>query len=181
MAEKRPTVIRQEKVAAVKEVAACLERAEIAVLADYRGLSVAQMTELRRQLAATDSEIRVTKNTLAKLAIRGTPREVLAPALEGPTAFVFGYGDPSKTAKALTDVIRLQRLQVPIKGALLGQQFIAGADVARLAELPSRDVLIAQVVGSVQAPIAAFVSVLAATLQSFLGVLEARRDQLGGA
>ncbi|MSQ23015.1 MAG: 50S ribosomal protein L10 [Chloroflexi bacterium] len=178
MAEKRPTVIRPEKVAAVKEVADCLDRAEIAVLADYRGLSVAQMTDLRRQLAPIQSEMRVAKNTLVKLAIRGTAREVMSPALEGPTAFVFGYGDPSQTAKAFTDIIRTQRLQVPIKGALLGDRLLSAAEVGRLAELPSRAVLIAQVVGGIQAPLALLVNVLSGTLQNFLGVLEARRQQL---
>ena len=181
MAEKRPTVVRAEKVAAVQEVADCLDRAEIAVIADYRGLTVAQMTEFRRQLAHAESEMRVAKNTLAKLAVRGTPREVISEVLEGPTAFVFGYGDAARTAKAFTDIVRTQRLQFPIKGALFADRLLSAADVARLAELPTRDVLIAQVLGTVQAPLTGLVSVLAGTLQKFLGVLEARGEQLAGA
>ena len=178
--EKRPTAIRPEKEAMVRDLSDRLERAQIALLADYRGLTVSQMTELRRQLGSADTEIRVAKNTLARIAVRGTPHEVLATELEGPTAFVFGYRDPTQTAKAFTDVIRMQRLNVPIKGGLLGERHLSAADVTRIAELPPRDVLIAQVVGSVQAPITSFVGVLAATLQSFLGVLEARRQQLEG-
>ena len=178
MAEKRPTVIRPEKEKAVRDISDRLDRAQIALLADYRGLSVAQMNELRRQLRNSETELRVTKNTLAKLAIRGTSREVLAPDLEGPTAFVFGYGDPAQTAKTFGDVVRTQRLTVPIKGGLLGQRLLSAADVSRLGELPSKDVLLAQVVGTMQAPISGFVNVLAGTLQKFVGVLDARRQQL---
>lgn len=180
MAVKRPTVIRPEKEAAVRELADQLDRSQLALVTDYRGLTVAQITNLRRQLGASEAEMHVAKNTLAKLAIQGTPREVLGPVLEGPTAFVFGYGDAVKTAKTLTDVIRIQRLQLPIRGGLLGDRFLSGPDVARLAELPSRDVLVAQVVGGFQAPLAGIVNVLGGVLQNFLGVLEARRQQLEG-
>jgi large subunit ribosomal protein L10 len=155
----------------------------MAVLADYRGLNVSQISELRRQLRPADVELRVVKNTLARLAARAADREMLLPALEGPTAIAFSYGEPATLAKTLMDTIRTQRLTMTVKNGLLGDRLLAPADVTRLAELPSRDVLIAQVVGSVQAPIAGLVNVLAGTLGSLLGVLEARRAQLeeGGA
>jgi large subunit ribosomal protein L10 len=150
------------------------------ILADYRGLTVAQMSELRRQLRPVEVELRVVKNSLARLAAERSGSAALLPALVGPTAIAFGYGDPTAMAKALTDTIRVQRLAMQMKGTLLGSQLLPGADVARIAELPSREVIIAQVVGAVQAPISAFVSTLAGVLQSFLGVLEARREQLEG-
>jgi large subunit ribosomal protein L10 len=178
--EKRPTSIRPEKVAVVDDLADRLTRATMSVLADYRGLTVSQIGDLRRQLRAVDVELRVAKNTLARLAARKTGREALLPALEGPTAFVFTYGDPAAMAKTLTDTIRTQRLGVTIKSALYGEQLLPAADVTRIAELPNRDTLIAQVVGTVQAPIANFVGVLAGTLGSLVGVLEARRQQLEG-
>ena len=181
MAEKRPTVIRPEKEEAVRDITDRLERAEIALLADYRGLSVAQMTELRRQLAASNTEIRVAKNTLARRAIQGTPREVLSAQLEGPTAFVFGYGDPAQTAKIFSDVVRTQRLTVPIKAALLGDRLLSTADVGRLAELPSKEVLQATLVGTINGPLAALVGVLNGALQQLVGTLEARSEQLDGA
>jgi large subunit ribosomal protein L10 len=176
--EKRPTVIREDKVAIVEEIADQLRRSSMAVLADYRGLTVSQISELRRQLRPADVELRVVKNTLTRLAARAAEREVLLPALEGPTAIAFSYGEPTILAKTLTDTIRTQRLSMTIKNGLLGDRLLAASEVARLAELPSRDVLIAQVVGSVQAPIAGLVNVLAGTLGSLLGVLEARRAQL---
>lgn len=176
--KKRPTVIRAEKVASVQDVADRLDRSEIAVVADYRGLTVSQLTDLRRQLGPVQAELHVAKNTLARLAVQGTPREGLTSVLEGPTAFVFGYGDPAQTARTLNDVIRTQRLQIRIKGGLLKHRLLSAADVTRIADLPSRQALLAQVVGSVQAPLAGLVNVLAGTLRSFLGVLEARRQQL---
>jgi large subunit ribosomal protein L10 len=181
--EKRPTVIRDEKVAIVNEITDQLRRSSMAVLADYRGLTVAQISELRRQLRSADVELRVVKNTLTRLAARAAERESLLPALEGPTAIAFSFGEPTVLAKTLTDTIRTQRLPMTIKSGLLGDRLLAPAEVTRLGELPSREVLIAQVVGGVQAPIAGFVNVLAGTLGSLLGVLEARRAQLeeGGA
>ncbi len=181
--EIRPTVIREEKVATVNEIADQLRRSTMAVLTDYRGLTVSQISELRRQLRPADVELRVVKNTLARLAARAAQREELLPALEGPTAIAFSFGEPTVLAKTLTDTIRTQRLVMPIKGGLLGDRLLAPPEVTRLAELPTRDVLLSQVVGTIQAPISGLVNVLAGTLGSLLGVLEARRNQLeeGGA
>ena len=178
--EKRPTVIRPKKVAEVDEIADRLTRASMAVLADYRGLSVAQLGDLRRQLRTVNVELRVAKNTLSRLAARRVGREALLPGLEGPTAIAFSFGDPAQLAKTLTDFIRVQRLPMQVKHALIGDQLVAGSEVNRIAELPSRDVLIAQVVGGVQAPISGFVNVLAATLGGFVNVLDQRRQQLEG-
>jgi large subunit ribosomal protein L10 len=181
--EKRPTVIRDEKVAIVEEVADQLRRSSMAVLADYRGLTVSQISDLRRQLRPADVELRVVKNTLARLAARAAERDVILPSLEGPTAIAFSYGDPAALAKTLTDTIRTQRLTMPIKNGLLGDRLLSPAEVSRLADLPSREVLLSQVVGTMNSPISGLVNVLAGTLGSFLGVLEARRNQLeeGGA
>jgi len=179
--EKRPTSIRPEKVAVVEELADRLSRATMAVLADYRGLTVGQLADLRRQLRPQNVELRIAKNTLARLAARQTGREALLPALEGPTAFVFSFGDPAAMAKTLTDTIRAQRLDMRIKSALYGEQLLPATDVARMAELPNRETLIAQVVGTMQSPISSFVGVLAGTLQSLVGVLEARRQQMESA
>lgn len=179
--EKRPTVVRPEKAAVVEELADRLSRSTMAILADYRGLTVAQMSDLRRQLRAAEVDFKVTKNTLTRLAAQRSGRESLLPALVGPTAIAFGYGDPIVAAKVITDTIRTQRLSMQIKSAFMGDRLLPAGDVSRLAELPGRDTLIAQAVGTMQAPIVGLVSVLAATLQSLLGVLEARRQQLESA
>jgi large subunit ribosomal protein L10 len=179
--EKRPTSIRPEKVAVVDELADRLSRASMAVLADYRGLTVGQLADLRRALRPHDVEVRVAKNTLSRLAAQRVGREALLPALEGPTAFVFSFGDPAAMAKTLTDTIRAQRLDVQIKSALYGERLLPPADVTRIAELPPREVLLAQVVGTLQGPLAGVVGTLQGMLQSLVGVLEARRMQMENA
>jgi len=150
----------------------------MAVLADYRGLSVAQLADLRRQLRTAQVELHVVKNTLARLAAERTGKQALLPALVGPTALAFGAGDPAAMTKMLTDVIRTQRLPMTLRGGLLGDRLLDASELNRLATLPSRDELIAQVVGTIQAPIAGLVGVLSGTLQSLVGVIDARRQQL---
>jgi len=176
--EKRPPVIRPEKVAAVEEIVNQLNESSIAVLTDYRGLTVAQLADLRRQLRTAQVELHVVKNTLARIAAERTGKTALLPALIGPSAVAFAKGDPALASKILTDVIRTQRLPMTVRGGLLGEQMLDTAGITRLATLPSRDELIAQVVGTLQAPIANLVGVLSGTLQSLVGVLDARRQQL---
>lgn len=176
--EKRPTVIRPQKVAKVDALADQLSRANMAVLTDYRGLTVTQLSALRRQLTPAKVELHVAKNTLVRLAAQRSGHDELIPALTGPTAIAFAYGDPVDLAKTLTDAIRTQRLQLTVKNVLLGNHLLEGADITRLAELPNRDTLVAQVLGTIQAPIAGIVNVLNGTIQSIVGVLDARRQQL---
>ncbi|HZT09262.1 MAG TPA: 50S ribosomal protein L10 [Chloroflexota bacterium] len=176
--EKRPTVVRPEKVAAVESIADQLTNANMAVVADYRGLTVAQIADVRRQLRTAGVELHVVKNTLARLAAQRTGKDQLLPALIGPTALAVGTNDPTMISKTLTDVIRTQRLPMQIRSALLGDRLLSAAEVAELATLPSREVLLGQVVGAMQAPIAGFVGVLNGMLQSLVGVLDARRRQL---
>ncbi|MPZ14092.1 MAG: 50S ribosomal protein L10 [Chloroflexi bacterium] len=178
--EKRPTIVRPEKVAIVEELADRLDRASMAVLTDYRGLTVSQMAGLRRDLRPADADLQVTKNTLVRLAARRGGHDALLTALEGPTAIVFSYGDPAALAKALTGTIRAQRLPLQVKSALLDNRLIPAADVTRLAELPTRDVLIGMTVGAIQSPIQGLANALGGILAKILAVLEARRSQLEG-
>ena len=179
--EKRPTVIRPEKVATINELSEQLNQATMAVLTDYRGLTVAQMADLRRQLRPAEVQLKVVKNTLARRAAQKSGKAELLPALVGPTAIAFGYGEPTALAKALTDTIRSQRLPMQVKSALLGKQLLGAADVSRIAELPPREVVLSQVVGALQAPITGLVNVLNGVMQNFALVLDARRRQLEGA
>src|ERR1044072_7481853 len=97
--EKRPTVIRPEKEAKVEELVEQLNRANMAVLTDYRGLSVSQLSGLRRQVRAANVELHIAKNTLVRLAAQRTGHDEVVPALTGPTAIAFAYGDPVDLAK----------------------------------------------------------------------------------
>lgn len=169
---------RPEKVRIVDELADRLERASMAVLTDYRGLTVAEMQALRARLRQHGVELKVAKNTLTRFAAQRTGRPSLLPMLEGPTAIAFSYGEPAELARALGDYLRTARTPLKVKGAIIGDRAIGADDLPRLAELPPRAQLLAQVIGGMQAPIAGLVTVLNGTLASLVGVLEARRRQL---
>src|SRR3712207_6522322 len=148
------------------------------VVTDYRGLSVDQMSDLRGRLRQAGAEYQVAKNTLTRFAAEQIGRGSLVEDLEGPTALAFGFEDPTILAKALNDYTRATRLDLPIRGGLIGDRRITAAEIAGLAELPPRDVVLGQTLGSVIAPISSFVMMVAAPLQSLIGIVEARRQQL---
>ena len=143
---------RPEKVAVVEEVRARLSDAEGALLTEYRGLTVAELAELRTALAKVGGEYKVYKNTLVKLAIAGGPQETMAELLTGPTAIAFVDGDVSAVAKALRDFSRTNAHLV-IKGGVVGEGAVSAAEITALADLPSRDVLLAQLAGALAAPL----------------------------
>jgi len=167
---------RPEKVAAVQELTEKLRRSQGVVLADYRGLKVKEMTDLRRKLRAAGVEFQVVKNTLAQIAAREAQIEGLDPLLEGPTALAFGYDDPVAVAKAMSEYAR-QNDRLQLKGGVLSGRAIDVDGVKALADLPSREQLIAQVLRGMQAPIAGLVGVLQGTLRSLVYVLEAVRKE----
>ena len=157
-----------------------LGRASVAVLADYRGLTVSEMSALRRRLREAGGEFHVAKNTLTRRAAERLGHGDLVPYLVGPTGLALGYGDAGALAKAMSEYQRTSRV-LTLKAALLGDRVLPPEDVGRLANLPGRERLLAQVVGGFQAPIYGLVAVLSGTLRSLVGVLEARRQQLEGA
>ncbi|MDP8922712.1 MAG: 50S ribosomal protein L10, partial [Chloroflexota bacterium] len=172
------TAIREQKERAVDELADKLSRSQMVVVTDYRGLSVGQMSDLRGRLRQAGAEYQVAKNTLTRFAAEQIGRGSLVEDLQGPTALAFGFEDPTALAKALSDYVRATRLDLPVRGGLIGDRRISAAEIGHLAELPPRDVVLAQTLGSVVAPISSFVMMVAAPLQSIIGVIEARRQQL---
>ncbi|MBO8142605.1 MAG: 50S ribosomal protein L10 [Firmicutes bacterium] len=164
---------KPEKVAMVEEIRGQLESSRAVFVTDYRGLSVAQMTRLRRRLRELDSEYKVVKNTLTRIAA-GDNADMLAPYLEGPTAVAFVKGDPVAVAKALNEFAREFRT-LDIRGGILEGKPVGQDDVKALADLPSREVLLAQVLGGFQAPIAGLVFVLQGTLRKLVYALDAVR------
>lgn len=163
---------RPEKVETVARIADKLSRSTLAIATDYRGLSVAEITQLRRKLGEAGIEYRVVKNTLTHIAARQAGREQLAELLEGPTAIAFGYGDPTEPARMLLAYLRSSRIELKIKGALLDRRLLTQADLSTLASLPGRQVLIAQVIGGIQSPLAALVNVLNAPLVNLVRTLQ---------
>jgi large subunit ribosomal protein L10 len=166
------------KAAQVAEIKDRMARASIAISADYRGLSVAQITELRRALRPADVEVKVVKNTLAIMAAEEAGRPEMKDLLQGPTALALGFGDPVAPVKALTEHLRARRLQITIHGGWLEGRILNRAEVESIATLPSKEQLIADVVGKLQSPLYNLAGLLQASMRNFAGLVEARANQL---
>ncbi|HET8785562.1 MAG TPA: 50S ribosomal protein L10, partial [Candidatus Limnocylindrales bacterium] len=144
-----PTEAKRETVA---ELRSELEQRPTRIVSEYRGLTVHEIAEIRRALRKQDVTYRVVKNRLLRIAATDSVREAFDPLLTGPTAIAFGT-DEAGTAKAVTDAFRPYRV-VRISGAVLGDRRIGADDVQRLATLPPRETLLAQVAGAIAAPLA---------------------------
>ena len=168
------------KAAAIEEIKGQLQHSKLAVLSDYRGLNVAEITDLRRRLREAGADFQVTKNTLLRIAADSVGIAGLDPVLTGPTAVAYGAGDEVALAKLLTEYSKAAR-SFSIKGGLLEKKFLLAAQIEELATLPSREVLIGRVVGGMQAPISGLVGVLNGILSSLVYVLDARVEQLKSA
>jgi len=172
-------VSRAEKEAILKELKEKFQEAKVAVFTDYRGLTVAEVTRLRQKLREAGCVFKVAKNTLTEKVVKELGYEGVESFLEGQTAIAFGIQDPVAPAKVLSDFIREAR-KMEIKGGLLEGRVITAEGVKGLASLPSREVLLARVLGGMQAPLYGFVTVLQGTLRSFVYALEALRKQRAG-
>lgn len=167
---------REVKERKVSEILKDLEGTSIVVLTDYRGLSVAQISNLRRMLKQEGAKYKVVKNTLALLAARKAGLDALEQYLEGPTAIAYGYDDPVTPVKLLVKFAK-ENDQLSIKGGVLEKNVINENELWRLAELPSRDVLLAKTLGSFQAPLVGFLSVLQGNIRKLVYVLNAVKEQ----
>jgi len=164
------------KKAVVQVVKEKFESAQGVVLTDYRGLDVAEVTELRAKLREAGVEYRVIKNTMTRFAVNEIGIEGLDPYLVGPTAIAFGAEDPVRPAKVLFDFAK-EHKNLEIKAGILEGQVIDMDGVKVLADLPSREVLLSQVVRGMQTPLTGFAVVLQANLRKFVYVLDAVRQQ----
>jgi large subunit ribosomal protein L10 len=169
-------VTRNDKQLLVEELTKQLGQAKGAVLTDYKGIGVNKLTELRRQLRKDGVEFRVVKNTLAKRAANELGFAELNTHLEGPTAIAYSLEDPVAPAKAVSTFIKNNKM-LEIKAGLVEGKVISLAGVQALADLPSREVLIAQVVGAMAAPLSGFVNVLQGPIRKLTYALEAIRKQ----
>jgi large subunit ribosomal protein L10 len=160
------------------EVKDRMTRASIAISADYRGMTVADITGLRRALRPANAEVKVVKNTLASMAATQAGRPEMAEILQGPTALAFGFGDPIAPVKALTEFIRARRLQITIHGGWLEGKVISRSEVESLATMPSKEQLIADIVGKLQSPLYDFAGLMQASIRNFAGLVESRAKQL---
>jgi large subunit ribosomal protein L10 len=155
-------------------------RAQIGVLTDFTGLQVETLAQLRRQLKEAEGELKVAKNTLlARSASDGSLLAPLVDQFKGPNAVAFGYADPVALAKLLVKFAQEKPL-FKIKSGVLGGQVLSAKDIEALSKLPAKEVLLAQLLGAMQAVPTGLVTVLAGVIRGLLNVLVALKDQQGG-
>jgi large subunit ribosomal protein L10 len=167
---------RTEKGTTITELREKLGTARSAVLTDFRGLSVADITELRSLLRKSAVEYTVVKNTLAKIAVKDTNLAGLAAYLEGPTAIAISRQDPMAASRLLSSWSKT-RPTFAVKGGMVEGQLFGPAEIAALASLPSRQVLLARMAGAFQAPLQALANVLAGPVRALASVLDQVRAQ----
>jgi large subunit ribosomal protein L10 len=167
---------RDKKTQVVAELTEELRGATALLVADPRGLNVGQLSELRRSLRTHGASFRVTKNTLGRIAAREAGTEALIDLLAGPSGVALCTTDPAPVAKALADFARTSRL-LELRGGVLDGRAIDAADARRLATLPPRQELLAQLVGSLASPIQGFANVLAQLPRSLVVALDQIRQQ----
>lgn len=160
----------------VAELTEKMGAAKAAFLTDYRGIDVEAANALRGELHKVKVEYRVVKNTFLKLAIKGTDNECLSEYLSGPTSLTIAQEDPVAPAKALSDFAKANK-DFELKCGVLDGKLLSVEDIKALADLPSREVLLAKVLGSISAPATNFVGVLAAMPRSLVQVLGAIKEQ----
>ena len=163
----------------VKDLQDKFGEARAAFIADYRGITANDMAEFRRSLRDNSNEFKVVRNTLAKRALDGTPAEPLTEHFVGTTAIVFSYSDAVSAAKTLTDFSKEKPFK--LKGALLGEKVLSLDEVKALADLPSREELLAKMVGSMNSPLTGLVGVLSGVPRKLVYALNAVKAQKEGA
>ena len=166
------------KVEEVKELREKLARSQAVFVAEYRGLTVAQMTEVRAKVRAAGGEMRVAKNTLMSIALKEEGFPVAEELNLGPNVYTLAYEDAVAVAKALQDFAKEKMNKaLQIKGGLLGQSVLSPEQVTALAELPSREQLIAQVVGTIAAPLRGLVTVLSGPSRGLVTCLSQLKEK----
>lgn len=169
---------KKEKKKIIEELTDCLSKCNIVIATDYRGLTAKEMGQLRRQLRSSGIDYRVTKNTLTKFAAEKAEKKQLEPLLSGPLAVAFGYDDVIIPAKALSDFIQSSGAALKIKGGLLGERLLTPKEIADIASIPPKDVLISQLIGQIAVPLYSLHNVLSAPLRGFANVIQARIRQI---
>jgi large subunit ribosomal protein L10 len=184
----------EKKTQQVEELRERIERSEIVIAAEYRGLRVSEMVELHRAIkGAPDTEMRVVKNRLFKIAAKEANHPEMAELVDGPTAIIFGFGDVSGPAKAAEAYKKEANNGFTMRLGVMGTQLLSAADLEGLATLPSKPELVAMLAGAIQGPVAQFagllnnlkphapVRLLNDSFTTFAGLLDARAEQLEGA
>jgi len=169
---------RTQKESAVVELQERIDRAPVLYLTDFTGLNVKAMTELRRELRKTGAEYVVVKNRLARLVFTGSETlPDISESLVGPTGFVFGYEDAAAPAKAISDFAKGHDKKPTFKLGIMENQVLQPEQVEKIASLPPREQLLAELAGALEAPMAMLATVLEAKLQETAGLLDALKEE----
>ncbi len=164
---------KNDKVSLIKEK---IDKAQVAIVTDYKGLTVEEITKLRRALQKDGGDYMVTKNTLAKIAIKGTPYEVLADSMKGPIAIAFGFEDQVAPAKALSNFIKEVK-KGEILAAAMDGNLLSASEAKVLANLPSKAELYAKMLGCINSPASGIANSVNAVMSSLVRAIAAVRDQ----
>jgi large subunit ribosomal protein L10 len=168
---------RKEKEQTVSDLSKKIEGHRAVVLTHYRGLNVDQMNQLRNRLREEKVDYHVVKNTLMRLASKGTDLEKLNDYFEGPTAIAISYGDPVLLARILLEFVKTQP-SLEIKVGLIQGKVASPEEVKALATMPSREVLLGQILGGIQGPASQLGALIYSAIQQVLRTIQARADQL---
>jgi len=168
----------------IREIETLVEKfsnASIVIATNYSGMAVQSMDRFRRSLREKGAQYRVTKNTLARIAADSAGRPEIKEIVEGPCGYVPTEGDAVAAASALVSSIRAERLSMTVVGAVLGREVLSVGRFETLASLPGRDVLLARLMGQMNAPITGLVTVLSGPIRALATVLQRHIEQVGGA
>jgi len=174
-------MLKEKKNQIVEKLAKELSRGRIIISTNYQGLTAKQMAELRKTLVKAGAQYHVIKNTLTCFAAEKAGKAQIATTIDGPTALAFGYNDGVELVQALSQYIKSTGLPLQIRGGLLGDRILSSEEVLSLASLPSRQVLISQLVNRLEAPLRNLHSILSAPLQGLFIVLQRRIETIHAA
>jgi large subunit ribosomal protein L10 len=168
----------QKKIDTVEELKQRISRATITICADYRGLRTPEMEQMRRHMRQASVEVRVIKNNLLRLAADQAGMPELMQVVDGPTALVLGYDDPIEAAKAITEYARSAPPTFAIRGAFMEGQVLSTADLSGLVSLPPKPVMLAQLAGQLQSPLALLSGLLDSPLRELTSLLQSALSEL---
>jgi len=164
---------KENKISQMKEK---VDKAQVAIVTEYKGYTVEEITKLRRALQKEDGDYMVTKNTLAKLAVKDTPYEILTDSFKGPIAIAFGYGDQVAPAKALSNFIKDTK-KGEILAAAMDGKLMSAAEAKALANLPSKAEIYAKMLGCINSPASGIVGGINGVMSALVRAVAAVRDQ----
>ena len=162
----------QRKIEQVKELSELFSNSDTIIMADYKGTSVSELSGLRRALNDTSAKFKIAKNTLAKLAAEQSSKEALSEEITGPLGFVLTNEDPSQVTKVLFKYAEDNDIDFVIKKGLVNNDLLDEGTLQKLSKLPSKEILLAKLMGSMNSPVTNLVFVLQGTIQAFATVLQ---------